>query len=175
MTSESSISSGRKNPLADKFYDVLKSYGVDFATGVPCGALKDIIYNLMHDEKITHVPATKESEAVGIAAGAYLAGKRPVAYMQNSGLFNCSNDIASLLVPYKIPVLLTVTWRGTEGEDAPQHLVTGKATCSLLDSLGVSYSVLKKENIEDVISASFRVLDEKSLPAVVLVKRRWYL
>jgi sulfopyruvate decarboxylase subunit alpha len=45
-------------------------------------------------------PATREEEAVGIAAGLYLGGARPTVMMQSSGLGNSLNAIASLLVPY---------------------------------------------------------------------------
>lgn len=48
--------------------------------------------------------------------------------MQNSGLMNSLNDLSSLLITYKIPILFIVSWRGAPGEDAPQHLINGIAT-----------------------------------------------
>src|SRR3989338_3640306 len=121
----------------------------------------------MEDVDIYHVPATRESEAVGIAAGAYLAGINPVVYMQNSGLFDSSNDIASLLIPYKIPIFLSVTWRGCPGEGAPQHFVTGKATKSLLESIGIPYEILEKDNIDRVISSLFESMRKENTPVVL--------
>jgi sulfopyruvate decarboxylase alpha subunit len=164
----------KPNEYADHLHKVLKKYKINFATGVPCGEQKHIIYNLSHDPDILHIPATREAEAIGIAAGAYLSGKRPVVYMQNSGLFDSSNDIASLLIPYKIPVLLSVSWRGCPGEDAPQHLVTGKATKSLLDSIEIPYEILEKDNIDHIMSNLFELMEEKQIPVTMLIRRGWH-
>lgn len=165
---------GKRNEHADYLHGVFREYGVDFVTGVPCGAQKHIIQNLMEDPDIVHVPATRESEAIGIAAGAYLARKNPLVYMQNSGLFGSSNDIASLLLLYRIPVFLSVTWRGCPGENAPQHFITGKATKSLLDSIGVPYETLKKDCIDETVSSLFKRMREESVPVALLIERGWY-
>src|SRR5207245_122100 len=69
-----------------------------------------------------YVPAVREDSAVGIAAGAYLAGKKPVVLMQNSGLGVCLNAILSLNAIYAIPALLVVSWRGEGGKDAPERI-----------------------------------------------------
>lgn len=161
------------NLKADYLHQSLKRHGVNFATGVPCGVLRHIINNLMNDNNIMHVLANRESEAVGISAGAYLSGKCPVVYMQNSGLFASSNDIASLLIPYKLPILFVVTYRGCEGEDAVQHFVTGKATEKLLASFGVDFFVYEKQDISDLIDEMFSRMNKTSLPGFLLLKRGW--
>ena len=90
---------GERSIKADQMHRIFLELGVNFASGVPCGVLRHIIKNFNDEKTILHVPANRESEAVGLAAGAYLGGKTPVVYMQNSGLFAASNDIASLLIP----------------------------------------------------------------------------
>lgn len=161
------------NQKADQLHQSLLRHGVNFATGVPCGVLRHIINNLINDNNIMHVLANRESEAVGISAGAYLSGRCPVVYMQNSGLFTSSNDIASLLIPYKMPILFVVTYRGCEGEDAVQHFVTGKATEKLLVSFGVDFFVYEKQDINDLIDEIFNRMNETSLPSFLLLKRGW--
>lgn len=157
--------------LENKFCRLLKDGGVDFATGVPCGVQKYIISSLSNDPNIIHTPATRESEAIGIAAGAALAGRKPVVYMQNSGLLNSINDVTSLLIAYRIPVLLSVSWRGAPGEDAPQHFVSGKATIKILDAIGLPAQILTKENMESVVSSSIKLMEEKQTPVVILIVR----
>lgn len=174
MKQDFNILDGQRNEYADYLHRLFKEYGIDFATGVPCGAQEYIIENLMGDPDITHIPATSESEAIGIAAGAYLTGRNPLVYMQNSGLFGSSNDIASLLLLYKIPIFLSVTWRGCPGENAPQHFVTGKATKSLLESIDVPYEILKKDNIDETVSSLFRRMGEERVPVALLIERGWY-
>lgn len=170
------ILDNKSNIYADHLHKILKINGINFASGVPCGVQKYIISNLSHDSEILHIPATREAEAIGISAGAYLAGKNPIVYMQNSGFFDCSNDIASLLIPYKIPIFLSITWRGCPGEVTPQHLITGKTTKSLLNSLGISYQILdrdNRDNIEKILLNLFKVKDNNHLPVALLIKRGW--
>lgn len=155
----------------DQFCKILIQAGFDFASGVPCGVQKYIIANLSDSPKVKHIPAVRESEAIGIAAGAFLAGKLPVVYMQNSGLMDSINDITSLLIPYKIPILLLVSWRGAFGEDAPQHFINGKNTKKTLNAIGVPFQVLTKKNMSSAVLSSKKWLEEKQTPAVILIIR----
>ena len=157
--------------LETRFCELLVSAGFNFASGVPCGVQKYIIKNFSHSSEVKHIPAVRESEAIGIAAGAYLAGKKPIVYMQNSGLMDSINDITSLLIPYKIPILLLVSWRGAPGEDAPQHFINGKSTIKVLDTIGVPVQILTKENMKLVVSSSETWLREKQIPAAILIIR----
>lgn len=108
-----------------------------------------------------------------MVTGAYLAGKRPVVYMQNSGFFSASNDIASLLIPYEIPVFFVVSYRGCEGEDAIQHLFTGKSTKNLIESFGLHFVVFDQHDLDNLIRSMFQRMLENSLPTVLLLKRGW--
>jgi len=166
------LSEGR-SARADLIHRLFKEAGVDFASGVPCGVLKHIIKNLSEDTSVLHIPANRESEAIGLVAGAFLAGRTPVVYMQNSGLFAASNDIASLLVPYKIPVILTVSYRGCEGEDAVQHIATGRATEKLLEALGLPYDIIGTIDIYSQIRSLIGTMKRTGLPTVLLLKRGW--
>ena len=91
---------------------------------------------------------------MGIAAGYHLAtGKIPVVYMQNSGEGNIINPLASLTDKevYNIPVLLLIGWRGRPGvKDEPQHVKQGKVTTGLLNTMGINYTVLSKD--EDMVA-----------------------
>ena len=64
--------------------------------GVPCSFLKPLINYTIDREEIEYIAANNEGEAVAIASGAYLAGKRPVVMFQNSGLGNTINPLTSL-------------------------------------------------------------------------------
>lgn len=75
-----------------------------------------------------------------MAAGAWLAGKKTVVMCQNSGLGNAVNPLTSLSLPFRIPTLLVVTWRGQPGiGDEPQHELMGRITGGLLDTMGIPH------------------------------------
>jgi len=154
-----------------KMQDIMKREGVNLATGVPCGVLKTFINNFETNPDIQNITAQNEPEAIGIGAGAYLGGKTPVIYMQNSGMLKSTNEIGSLLIPYKIPILNLVTYRGCEGEDAPQHFITGKITKATLDSLGLFYEELNPADIEGTMNRAHEFMRSEKMPAVVLVRR----
>jgi phosphonopyruvate decarboxylase len=123
---------------ASAFIDEAKRRGFDFFTGVPCSFLTPLINGVMSDRSLTYVGAASEGEAVAIASGAWLAGRRTVVMCQNSGLGNAVNPLTSLNAPFAIPTLLITTWRGEPGlKDEPQHAVMGKITHDLLSLMGI--------------------------------------
>jgi sulfopyruvate decarboxylase alpha subunit len=158
----------------EEFYLSLKKHGIDFATGVPCAAQKRILYHFLTDPEMTYIQAAREEDAIGIATGAFFAGRRPIVLMQNSGLANCINAIASLCIPYKIPVLLLVTWRGyVEDKNEPSyHRIMGKSTIPIMNEMNIPVQVISKENPEIAIFTSIKEMEEKQVPAVMLLIRR---
>jgi phosphonopyruvate decarboxylase len=119
--------------------------GHDFFTGVPDSGLKVFLADVWELPPEQHVPATWEAEAVGIAAGAALAGRKPVVYLQNAGLGHAVNPLASLCIPYGIEMTLVVGHRHT----LPQHRVMGEIDQWLLELLGWDdYVLVEGENNE---------------------------
>lgn len=132
------------------FIETLKDNGIDFFAGVPDSLLKNICAYMTDTlPREQNIIAANEGGAVGIAAGYHLAtGRIACVYMQNSGEGNIINPLASLTDKevYNIPVLLLIGWRGKPGEhDEPQHIKQGKITTGLLNTLGVDYTVLNKD------------------------------
>ena len=165
--------------LGAKFFiDALAAEGIDFFAGVPDSLLKNICaYISDHLDAQHNIIAANEGGAVALAAGHYLAtGKPGCVYMQNSGEGNAVNPLASLTDPdvYNIPVLLVIGWRGRPGvHDEPQHVKQGKITCSLLDTMGIKYAVLDKEEAvaaKQIADACAHIRATKEVYALVIEK-----
>ena len=92
------------------FVAVAESEGFDFFTGVPCSLVGDAIAALETHPRLPYVPAVREDVAVGMAAGAWMAGRSPLVIMQNSGLGTSLNALVSLSLMYRLP------------RPAPRHL-----------------------------------------------------
>ncbi len=123
---------------AEEFLQPAARAGLDFYAGVPCSFLTPLINRVIGDRSLAYVGAASEGEAVGIAAGAWLAGRRTVVMCQNSGLGNAVNPLTSLNAPFRIPTLLVVTWRGGPGlADEPQHALMGAITPALLEVIRI--------------------------------------
>ena len=159
------------------FIEKLRDNGIDCFAGVPDSLLKNICaYITDHFDAAHNIIAANEGAAVGLAAGHYLAtGQTACVYMQNSGEGNIINPLASLTDPevYNIPVLLLIGWRGRPGvHDEPQHVKQGKVTTGLLNTMGVNFDVLSKEEdkAEKQIAKAVEALKRKEVYALVIEK-----
>lgn len=149
--------------------DALCARGFDFFTGVPCSLVASLIVAL---EPHGYVAETREDAALGLAAGAALAGRRPVVVMQNSGFGVSLNAIGSLQDIYAMPCLLVITWRGYEGKDAPEHLVMGEAMPAILDAMHIPWRALGTDAAAADADAQWARarLDQKAGPVALIVK-----
>lgn len=134
-----------------KVEDFVKILNADFYTGVPDSQLKPLCNYLMNTYGISdhHVIAANEGNCAALAAGYHLStGKVPVVYMQNSGIGNVINPVASLLNDkvYAIPCIFIVGWRGEPGiHDEPQHIYQGEVTVTLLEDMGIQTYIISQE------------------------------
>lgn len=134
-----------------RVFDELDKAGVRFYAGVP-----DSYLNGFCNHALAHFPdrtviAANEGNAVGIAAGHWFAtGELPLVYMQNSGLGNAVNPLASLadVRVYAVPMLLLVGWRGQGDSEPnhPQHTLQGEMTPKMLETMHIPYSVLEDDD-----------------------------
>ncbi len=159
------------------FIEKLRENGIDCFAGVPDSLLKNICaYITDHCDAEHNIIAANEGAAVGLAAGHYLATGQPACvYMQNSGEGNIINPLASLTDPevYHIPVLLLIGWRGRPGvHDEPQHVKQGKVTTGLLNTMGINFDVVSKEEdkAEKQIAKAIEALKRKEVYALVIEK-----
>lgn len=148
--------------------------GFDFYTGVPCSFLTPLINGVLNDRTLAYVGATSEGEAVAIAAGAWLAGRRTVVMCQNSGLGNAVNPLTSLNAPFRIPTLFVTTWRGQPGiPDEPQHAVMGRITHDLITLVGLDQAPFPAvpQAIAPTLAEACGRMAENGLPyALVMAK-----
>jgi phosphonopyruvate decarboxylase len=159
---------------ADDFLVPARARGFDFYTGVPCSFLTPIINRVIGDPAIEYVGATSEGEAVAIAAGAWLAGRRTVVICQNSGLGNAVNPLTSLSFPFRIPTLLIVTWRGQPGlADEPQHELMGEITGALLDTLRIPHRGFPTTEgaVAEALALAEVEMDRTSLPFAFVMEK----
>jgi Predicted thiamine-pyrophosphate-binding protein len=144
-----------------EFYNELLKNNIDFFTGVPdsllksfCAYIKD---NVTSDKNIV---AANEGNAIGLAAGYHLGTRKiGLVYMQNSGIGNAVNPLASLAdkLVYSIPMLLVIGWRGEPNKkDEPQHKKQGLITIETLELLGIKYQVLDENTNNDEMKATIK-------------------
>ena len=154
-------------------YEALVKSGIDMFTGVPDSLLKNFCAYITDTVDPRHnIIAANEGNAIGIAAGHYLATGRPaLVYMQNSGLGNTVNPLLSLADEkvYSIPMVLMIGWRGEPGvHDEPQHVKQGEVTLGLLGAMQIPYVVL--DNVEQIAEQVALAMKRKAPTALVIRK-----
>ena len=130
------------------FITSLSAHNITFFTGVPDSQLKALCDYLNKEHPQNNITAANEGNALALAAGYHMAtGNTACVYLQNSGLGNIINPLASLTNDkvYAIPALLVIGWRGEPGvHDEPQHIFQGEVTLPLLETISVPYFILTK-------------------------------
>ena len=123
--------------ISKKIIKELKKSGVNFYLSVPCKLLAKMIKILEKDKSIYYSSVPREEEGVGICAGAYLGNKFPCMMMQNTGIGNSVNAIASLLKLYSFPIVFIISYRGTPGEAVGAQGGMASITKKILDTLNI--------------------------------------
>lgn len=159
---------------ADQFIAAGQAKGFGFYAGVPCSFLTALINGVIGDPSLRYVGAVNEGDAVAIAAGAWLAGRKTVVMCQNSGLGNAVNPLTSLNFPFRIPTLFVTTWRGQPGlKDEPQHELMGRITGGLLDEMGIPWRPFPKETaaIAAAVAEADAAMVESRLPFAFVMEK----
>jgi len=160
---------------AKAFCDVAKAAGFSLYTGVPCSYVKPFINFVIDAPDLTYIGATNEGDAVAIATGAELGGKRAIVMMQNSGLGNAVSPLTSLNAVFRIPVLMVVTLRGEPGgpSDEPQHELMGAITTKMLDTMNVAWDFFPTEQtqIGPAIEKAVAHMASTNLPFCLVMKK----
>lgn len=160
--------------LSEDFIDAAYDLGFGFYTGVPCSFLTPFINDTIQSDRIDYVGAASEGEAIGIALGAHLAGRKTVVMCQNSGLGNTVNPLTSLNYPFRIPTLLITTHRGGPGlKDEPQHELMGQITGDLLNLMKIPWDYFpdKKSLIATALEKAETVMRETKLPYGLVMRK----
>src|SRR5215510_11009418 len=153
---------------AANFMRQAREYGFSLFTGVPCSYLKPFINYTIDATDLAYIGAANEGDAVAIASGAELAGRRAVVMFQNSGLGNAVNPLTSLNAVFRIPALLIVTWRGEPGgaQDEPQHELMGQITREMFETMRLPWAFFPRDEDEvaPALEQAVAVMDRTGLP-----------
>ncbi len=155
-------------------YRGMKSAGIDFAASVPCVNLQTLLHLVGEDPDIIHIPVTREEEGVGLCAGAWIGGRRPALLMQNSGLGNSINALASLDFLYGIPLIMIISHRGCEGEPIIGQVPMGRLTPKLLDAMEIARFSPSPKQAEETVAQAWELSEAERRPVAVLLDLQFW-
>jgi sulfopyruvate decarboxylase subunit alpha len=156
-----------------KIVDSILGAGTDIIMSLPCNMLAGILREITRRD-IVHIPVCREEEGVGIAAGAALAGRKPLLLMQNSGLGNAINALLSLTGLYRLPLFMLISHRGAAGEQIAAQIPMGAATPELLRAVSVQHmKIADPAGIESLGAAIRKTYRENTMQAALLSRELW--
>jgi sulfopyruvate decarboxylase alpha subunit len=151
-------------------HDTLKRNQVRLVSYVPDRVLIPLIASVHADDFFIAVAATREEEAVGIVSGAWMGGMRGVVLMQTSGFGTLANAIASLALPFQIPLLMIVSERGTLGEFNLGQALVCRTMRPVLDALAIeTHTLTRLDEAEFVLDRSIKQAVATQAPVALIL------
>lgn len=129
-----------------KVIEILKNEGINLVATLPCDRIKNLLP--MVSENFPEIKLTREENGLGICAGAYLAGAKPLMLIQSTGLGNMINALESLNIICKIPLPIFTSWRGAYGEAIEAQIPLGTHLPGILEGAGLAYTII--EDVEEL-------------------------
>jgi sulfopyruvate decarboxylase TPP-binding subunit len=168
--------------VIDLFVDALDKAGVHYLVSVANGESAPLYFRLRDDPRFTVVDACREGEAVAIACGLHLGGRRAMLSMENFGLYECLDTLRAMPIDARIPIPVLVGytarpaeghvdfWNGRFGNIASQAMLAGRWTEPLLERLDQPYAVVDKADPEHVTEKQLQAALTSDVPSYLLVQ-----
>ena len=148
----------------------LKRNDIRLVPYVPDRVLTTLIRNLHADSFFTTFPTAREEEAVGIVSGAWMGGMRGAVLMQTSGFATLANVLASLAIPYQIPLIMFVSERGTLGEFNYGQSLVCRTMRPVLDSLAMEHhTATRLDEFEFIVDRSIKQALATQAPVALIL------
>ena len=149
---------------------VLKANEVKLITYVPDKVLAPLIKRIEADPYFTVLAPAREEEAVGLVAGAYMAGLRGIVLMQTSGFATLPNVLASLVQPYQIPLLMMISERGTLGDHQLGQVMVCRTMRPILNTMNIeNFGLERQEDVEFVTDRMIKQAYATQAPAAMIL------
>ena len=106
----------------------------------------------------------------GVVAGQHVGGQRGAVLMPTSGVGNAINALASLAIPYHVPMPLFIGWRGDLGEFNATQVLMGQALRPILEALRIPYFVLTHpEDVPTLLDGGLKLTYAMEQPVAFLL------
>jgi sulfopyruvate decarboxylase subunit alpha len=149
----------------------LKAAGINLVATLPDSWLTELIEAIEADPAMELIRVTREEEAVGICAGAYLGGRKAAVLAQNAGVLLSVNALAALAYHHQIPVLLLVAARGGAEDNQYYQVYKGRVTVPVLDALRLPHHAVTEPAHYKLIGAAQRQARLARVPVLLLFDR----
>jgi len=151
---------------------LLKQRGVTHLVWLP-DSESAVLYELVRaDQALTLVQVCREGEAFGVAAGLFVAGKKPVVLIQSTGLFESGDSVRGIALWLRLPLLLLVGYRGWQAEGTPRDTAAHFLE-PILDAWGIAHQLVRNDGDLPRLAAALERAEAESRPVAALIAAEW--
>ena len=152
----------------EQFWSIIAEHGITDVGILPCDRLRQVI--ACFPSLLNRYDLTREEEGVGISAGAYLTGAKPLLLIQSTGIGNSLNALMSLNKAYGIPLPIASSWRGAQDEKVDAQKPFGSHLEDILEAADIFHHTItcgaELDRVGDVVDHAYRSHE----PAVALIR-----
>lgn len=156
---------------AEALYDAVLAAGVTDIVAVPDTHVRSLIALMRQRDEMRFIQTATEDEAITLAAGLIIGGRRPLVQIQHAGLYACVNHLRGVAIDGQFPMLFMIGLLNRDPERPPRENFDSMVRYAepLLDVFDVPYYLL--DDPEDVgqIEAAMQQALERNGPVAVLI------
>jgi sulfopyruvate decarboxylase subunit alpha len=153
---------------ASKLVAALKSQGVTHVVALPDSETSHLHHALREGAGIEIVPVSREGEAIPIAAGLWIAGRKPIVMVQNAGLFESGDALRGMAIGISLPVVLFIGYRGYN-----RHGDTPDTAAQFLEPFmhmwRVGYYIIENDDDLGRVPLAFEQAAKREQPWAILI------
>jgi sulfopyruvate decarboxylase TPP-binding subunit len=151
--------------------DALREAGVTDVVAVPDTHQRSLIELLQAAADIRFIQTTTEDEAVALAAGLIVGGRRPIVQIQHAGLYACVNNIRGVGIDGEFPIVFLIGLLGRDVGKAPRDNFGSMVRYAepILETLQIPSHLLDGPDDVHQIQAAFAEAEERGAPVAILV------
>ena len=128
------------------------------------------LYLLMEAEPTLElIPVSREGQAVPVAAGLSVGGKKPVVMIQNTGFLESGDSIRGWGLGLEIPLVIMIGYRGYTRHGMNRVSDVANFTEPTLYSWGMKFFLMENDNDASRLSMAFEEAERTKRPVAVLV------
>ncbi|MGI8913318.1 MAG: thiamine pyrophosphate-binding protein [Chloroflexota bacterium] len=150
----------------------LKRHGVTHFVWLP-DSESAVLYDLVRrDADISLVQVCREGESFAVAAGLFVAGKKPVVVIQSTGFFESGDSVRGLALWLRLPLLLLIGYRGWQPDGQAQD-TAARFLEPVLDAWRIDHRIVQSSDDIDLFEAALAEAEEGSTLSAVLIAAEW--
>jgi len=160
----------RPVPAAD-FYRAMLDAGITDVVAVPDTHVRSLISRLLGSTEIRFIQTATEDEAITLAAGLIIGGRKPLVQIQHAGLYACVNHLRGVAMDGAFPMVFMIGLLGRDPAKPPREHFESLVRYAqpILDALEIPHHLVEGPDDVGLLAAAYEEAEARGGPVAVLI------